>query len=45
MGVLLTNGKKEVSLGYIGFGKIRMNVANPYKEYYVLKILSVEEIC
>lgn len=32
MGVLLTNGKKEVSLGYIGFGKIRMNVANTINE-------------
>lgn len=32
MGLLLTNGKKEVSLGYIGFGHIRMSIANSISE-------------
>lgn len=30
MGLLLTNGKKEVSLGYIGFGIVRQEVAKAY---------------
>lgn len=28
MGLLLTNGNKEVNIGYIGFGNIRMSIAN-----------------
>ena len=28
MGLLLTNGNKEVNIGYISFGNIRMSIAN-----------------
>lgn len=30
MGLLLTNGKKEVSLGYLGFYMVRQEVAKAY---------------
>ena len=43
MGLLLTNGNKEVCIGYIGFGNIRMSIANSisdkigkiYKKSYI----------
>lgn len=30
MGLLLTNKEKDVSIGYLGYGHIRMSIANAY---------------